>query len=212
MRNSSVKREASNLALVGSLCCLIAGAGYFAFFRARHPAETGARFSKAPTPAAPAAPAFRIPGMLEAEMMRITAKSREFPISRQQTKGWTNDISGEAHLFAQTREHDWVEMEFGAPQSGPTKISGYFTRNGDYGALRILVNGKVAVPSLDLSSPGFKSTGAVPFGVFELAQTGNKLRIEIAGKGKVSRDPFYQFGFDGIVMESVTGETSKRKI
>lgn len=117
----------------------------------------------------------------------------------QETRAWAKPgtWSGDAHLFVESKQGDFVEMEL-PPLTGKHRLTFYFSRGNDYGTLRLSVNGKVVASEVDTGPAQPAPIIAVDAGVVKLAGEGDILRIEVTGRGARSKAPYYQFGFDGL--------------
>lgn len=104
----------------------------------------------------------------------------------------------------------WVEAQPGdrlkvpleVKQSGPYELVGFFTRAGDYGIIRLHVNGKPVGPLVDGYNNGIEPTGPVKFGSVELNEGANELEVELIGKDSRSAgySDGYLVGVDGFIL------------
>jgi len=171
-------------------------------------ARPGGRHAFVPLTAAdvpyrPVAPyvAARVPGALEGEEMRIIEHTAN--IGPQDI----GDCSAEKHLWWRhgTKPGDRLVVGFEAPAAGTYNVVGRFVTSGDYGIVRLAINGAVAAESLDLYSRRVQVTDELPLGTYELAAGENRLEVEVIGANPAAK-PDYMFGLDYLRLEQVGGE------
>jgi hypothetical protein len=127
-------------------------------------------------------------GVIEAEQLQISDRSRSFTFWLQPTSTFTGGrwSSDGQMLAANTRQGDWIEFALPDRTPGERRLEVFLTRAADYGVVRDLY-----------TDAGVKPTGAIDLGVAKLG-TGDRLRIEVVGTNEQSAKPHFQFGFDGI--------------
>lgn len=145
----------------------------------------------------------KIPGLLEAETLRYRVEGEVPELAKQETSTWAGGISENAQLYVGARWRGALVFELPVPEAGRYRVAGYFTRAGDYGVVRVSVNGKEVVPSLDLSIVGFEPTGEIPLGEFAFDRGIAQIEVQSVGKGAHSEPPYYQFGIDGFKLTRI---------
>ncbi|MCX5683971.1 MAG: DUF2961 domain-containing protein [Planctomycetota bacterium] len=170
----------------------------------------GATSNRPPQPEEAAAPlsklaertAFKIPGAIECEKMKVAAKSPAMGIETQQASALPQgQWSGGAQLFLRGKAvGDFVELEFPVSAASPQKVTLYGTQSWDYGVLRFSVNGKAAAKDYDAYAKEAKAWGPVDLGVFEPQDGRMVLRIEVVGANPESRGTKAYFGLDCVVL------------
>lgn len=181
-------------------------------------AMPGAQVNRKPDPVAagapivqppPLPPPFSIPGVLEAESLKVVAKSPDLTVVRQDMRGFAaRTWSGEAHLWVQGRKPgDFVELEIPAVEAANHVLSIYLTRSWDYGIVRCSIDGQPVGSDIDLFSGG---EGKVqPTGRIRLAMVAPKqadppayrLRIEVVGGHEASLGTKSFFGIDAVHLD-----------
>jgi hypothetical protein len=149
---------------------------------------------------APLGPAAAPSGVIEAEQLEVSGRSRSFTFWLQPTSSFTGGRwSGDAQMLAaDTRKGDWIELALPDRTPGERRIEVFLTRAADYGVVRIQLNRRVLGDPIDLfSEAGVMPTGAIDLGVATLG-TGDRLRIEVVGTHERSAPPHFQFGIDGV--------------
>jgi serine/threonine protein kinase/WD40 repeat protein len=126
--------------------------------------------------------------VLEAEALRVLGKSGDFPVDPENMSRYaTKDVawSGNAQLRAVPRRvGDWVELTFSVPVHGHYRGSAWATQAGDYGKIRLLVNGILVGPVIDESSSGAVTRiGPIDIGIVELRRGPARLRVNLAAVG-----------------------------
>ncbi len=143
--------------------------------------------------------------LIEAEDMEVLGKSRDFtfwlqPTSGFQGGGWSKD----GHMFAfGTVNGDWLELELPELETGTYWVELFMTKSRDYGIVTVSMNDE-QIGEFDLwSGRGVEPTGSLDLGEIELAGDGDVLRLTVGGPNPHATAPFFQFGVDGIRVESV---------
>ncbi|PWD98536.1 sulfatase family protein [Marinilabilia rubra] len=122
---------------------------------------------------------------------------QEMPSKKKQ---WGNN----AQLWwVEARPGDRLNLPLELKQSGSYELIGFFTRAGDYGIIRLHVNGKPVGPLVDGYNNGIEPTGPVKFDNVELKKGINKLVIELIGKDSRSAgySDGYLVGIDGFTLK-----------
>ena len=171
--------------------------------RRPQPDEAAAPIPKLEKPAAPAArAAFRIPGAIECEKMKVVARSPDIAVSTQPVSSLgSGQWSGGEQLFLRGKKQgDFVELEIPVAAPGPQKVALYGTRSWDYGILRFSINGKAAEKDQDAYSKESVAWGPVDLGVFEPKDGRMVLRVEVVGANPESKGTKSYFGLDCVVL------------
>ncbi|HHP7240633.1 MAG TPA: sulfatase [Cyclobacteriaceae bacterium] len=144
----------------------------------------------------------RIPS-LEAEAMIDQVKATGGKIKVQNMGNFPGQWGGDQQLW-------WVEAMPGDQLTFPVKqkaaakgeLYGFFTQAGNYGIIRVLVNGEPVGPLVDGYHKGVQPTGAVSFGQVQFKKGINKITVELVGKdhraGGYSNG--YLVGVDGFLI------------
>jgi hypothetical protein len=138
---------------------------------------------------------------VEAEDMRVVAKSRDFTFWLQPTTDFpAGRWSKDGQMFAHgARKGDWIELELPEREPGPHRLELILTRSADYGIVAVSFNGSRVGEEIDLlSRRGVVPTAPLDLGLVELRGSGDVLRLEVTGANPASRAPFFQFGIDGV--------------
>ena len=139
-------------------------------------------------------------GLIEAEDLKVIAKSRDFlfwlqPSSDFRGGNWSKD----GHMFAGSPiKGDWIDLRLPEQEPGVYALDLFLTKAADYGIIAVYVN-EVELGRFDLLSlREVVPTGALKLGNVKLRGRKNVLRLEVVGKNPNAAPPFYQFGIDGI--------------
>jgi hypothetical protein len=138
---------------------------------------------------------------VEAEQMRVVAKSRDFTFWLQPTSSFPSGRwSSDGHMFAiDTRKGDWIELELPEREPGVYHLELLLTKAADYGIVSVSLNGVQIGEEIDLwSGIGVVPTGALDLGEVELRGRGDVLRLEVTGANPAAVPPRYQFAIDGV--------------
>lgn len=145
-----------------------------------------------------------IPGLVEAEDLRVVAKSRDFtfglqPTSSFRARGWSRG----GHMFALgTDKDDWIDLAVPELAAGTYELQIFLTRARDYGIVVVLLDGVLLGTPIDLWVPGgVFPTGPITLGEVELGPRPGVLRIAVTGTNPRASPPYYQFGVDGIRLD-----------
>jgi WD40 repeat protein len=128
--------------------------------------------------------------VLEVEkLLPPVRKSSEFPVGfEDMSKYATAQMrwSGDGQLRAMPRRvGDWVELSsFMVPVHGTYRGTAWATRAGDYGKIRLQLNGKFLGPPIDESSSGaITRIGPIDLGVVELRRGPARLLVNLVAAG-----------------------------
>ncbi len=104
--------------------------------------------------------------------------------------------------WVEAKPGDMLTIPIAAPAEGSYELVGFFTRAGDYGIFRTLINGKVVGTLVDGYSDQVEATGAISFGEVQMKKGINQLVIEIIGKDARSAgySNGYLVGVDGFLI------------
>ena len=116
--------------------------------RVPQPDEAAAPLPKLEKPATgrAARAAYKIPGAIGCEKMKVVANPPDLAVSTQPVSALgSGQWSGGEQLFLRGKKQgDFAELEIPVKDAGPQKVALYGTRSWDYGILRFSINGKAA--------------------------------------------------------------------
>ena len=138
---------------------------------------------------------------VEAEDMRVVARSRDFTFWLQPTTDFpAGRWSKDGQMFAHgARKGDWIQLELPEREPGPYRLELLLTKSVDYGIVSVSFNGVPIGEEIDLwSNRGVVPTDPLDLGSVELRGSGDVLRLEVTGANPAARAPFFQFGIDGV--------------
>ena len=138
---------------------------------------------------------------VEAEDMRVVARSRDFTFWLQPTTDFAGGRwSKDGQMFAHgAQKGDWIELELPEREPGSYRLELILTRSADYGIVSVSLNGVPIGEEIDLwSNRGVVPTDPLDFGSVELRGSGDVMRLEVTGANPASRAPHFQFGIDGV--------------
>lgn len=111
---------------------------------------------------------------------------------------WSND----SHLWWRGGNvGDALYLVLPVPEQGRYKVSGAFTKAGDYGKVQIRLNDEEIGPVLDFYDPHVVSTGEIFLGEIDLVAGSTILAVEIVGANE--RAVGHMFGLDYIKLEKI---------
>ena len=144
-------------------------------------------------------PVAHIPGIIEGEKLRETAKATQGNIDVQDMTPWTGVWSDNAQLWwLPTEPGARLTLSMNAAEMREYELVGYFTRAPDYGDFRILLNGKPLLHLVMGYNREVAQTGPISFGRVSLKGGANEIIVEIVGKD--ARSSGYLVGLDGWVL------------
>ena len=114
-------------------------------------------------------------------------------------KKWGND---QQLWWVEARPGDRLSLPLEVVEKGTYELLGFFTRAGDYGIIKLHVNGKELPVIVDGYANGLVHTGPVSFGKVELDKGTNNIEIELIGKDYRSSgySQGYLVGIDGFTL------------
>lgn len=146
-----------------------------------------------------AASAFRIPGVLEGEDMKVLSKTGgETETQSVADYHW----SGDSQLWwLDGKVGDKLAIEFKVKKAGRYKVTANLTKAADYGTVQMSVNGQKAGKKLDRYHTSV-ANDSIDLGTFELKQGANRLDVDIVGCNDKAIKR-YMFGLDYLKLEAV---------
>jgi hypothetical protein len=142
----------------------------------------------------------KIPNLIEIENLKVLSKSNSIHISRQPTHNFSADTWSLGHHLFFHNKHKNQKIVYQLPSTqGRYQIQARFTKASDYGILSISING-TQVKEIDLFSKKIESTGIIDLGNHELSGTQDRFELEIVDHNPNAKNPYYQFGVDGIML------------
>ncbi|HLJ54518.1 MAG TPA: glycoside hydrolase family 172 protein [Chthonomonadaceae bacterium] len=147
-------------------------------------------------------PPLKIPGAIEAESLRATARATVGVIDTQGMEGFAGQWSGETQLWWHpTVAPAELTLQLPAPADGTYELIGYFTRAKDYGKIHLFAGDQELSPVVNLYDPEVVPTGPVSFGRVTLKAGDNPLTIKVLDKD--GRSSNYLVGIDAFVLRPV---------
>jgi hypothetical protein len=153
-----------------------------------------------PRPAFPVLPrnlmplALSLKPTIEAESLLRGATVTGGSLRTQDMSTFNGRWSGNGQLWwVEAKPGDKLTLPITAPADGNYELVGFFTRAGDYGIFRTLLNGRPVGSLVDGYSNKVEPTGPVSFGTVTLKKGANQLTIELIGKE--SRSDGYSNGY-----------------
>jgi hypothetical protein len=145
-------------------------------------------------------PPMKIPGAIEAESLRATAKATVGVIDTQGMEGFSGTWSDETQLWWHpTVAPAELTLQLPAPADGTYELIGYFTRAKDYGKIELSAGDQALQPTVNLYNPDVSATGPISFGKVTLKKGDNPLTIKVVGKDDASTN--YLVGIDAFVLK-----------
>jgi putative heme-binding domain-containing protein len=138
----------------------------------------------------------RVPGALEAEKLAVKATG-----GRTQVQSMGNfkadRWSGSEHVWwVDGKPGDRLEMVFDVAAAGEYEIFTVLTKAHDYGQFSLSVDGKVAIPQIDLfDKAAVITTGPVSLGTHSLSPGKHRVEVQLLGANPLAT-PRYMFGID----------------
>jgi hypothetical protein len=152
-------------------------------------------------------------GIVEAETLPVLGMNRAFTFWLQSTSDFRGGRwSRDGHMFAfGTQLGDWIDLALPEQDPGRYLLELFLTKAQDYGVVAVFVNGEPVGEELDLwSDRGVVPTAAQDMGIVELRGRGDVLRLAVVGSHPAASAPFFQFGIDGIRLESSSESSDAR--
>jgi hypothetical protein len=146
---------------------------------------------------------FKVPGAIEGESLKITAKSGNFELQWQDTTAWVHgQWSGDRQLYASPLgAGDWADLALPAAAEGKYRITVYLTKSWNYGIIQFLINGtRLGKPIDGFNANTVVSTGAIDLGAANLNKGVNRLVVEVVGTNRMSAQAHYSWGLDCVVL------------
>ena len=115
--------------------------------------------------------------------------------------GW----GGGRHLWwVEAQPGDRLTLPLSVDEAGDYELFGFFTRAGDYGVVRLSVNGRPVQPLVDGYGPAVAPTGPISFGVLPMRAGENTVTVELLGKDERSAgySDGYLVGIDGFLLRA----------
>ncbi|MBK8978480.1 MAG: DUF2961 domain-containing protein [Planctomycetes bacterium] len=140
-----------------------------------------------------------VPGMLEGEAMTVVDRSPDLAVEDQGLRGrW----SGGRHLWVRARDvGDFVELSAVPPGPGRYRARLVLTQSGDYGTVRIWLQGRTVADAIDTFSRTLAPMAPLDCGELEVGDEPLRLRVEVVARSPGAADPGTFFGIDGLVLE-----------
>ncbi|MCW3096685.1 MAG: hypothetical protein JWL77_2303 [Chthonomonadaceae bacterium] len=145
-------------------------------------------------------PPFRIAHAVECETCTVTAHSDGLGVEVQDTHPFPGQWSSNAHLLGKGRKPgDFVELRIPAP-AGSHRLTLYATKAGDYGIVRLWINGQQIANDFNGYAPNVTPSGPIPLGTFAAQDGQYTLRVEVVGADPKAGGAKYLFGLDCIAV------------
>jgi hypothetical protein len=147
---------------------------------------------------------FNVPGAIEGERLKVTAKSSNFAVVPERMTSWVlGQWSSDHQLNAHSSKvGEWTELALPAPAEGNYHVVVYLTSSPTYGIIQFYVNGtKLAKPIDCFHADTVGSTGAIDLGTAHLKGGVNSLGVEVVGTNPKSTPLRYAWGLDCVVLK-----------
>ncbi|TWT86984.1 PVC-type heme-binding CxxCH protein [Neorhodopirellula pilleata] len=155
--------------------------------------------------ASDASAAFTRPGALEGETLIEAAEVSAGKLSRQGMSGFPDRWSSNQQLWwTGGKVGETLSVEIPVSQSGPARVTFYFTTAPDYAQIEVGLNDQAA-QSIDLYTPDVRVSSPVVF-TNAKPDAGGKLvvKIRITGRNSLALER-YMVGLDSITIEPMPG-------
>jgi hypothetical protein len=154
--------------------------------------------------APPSAQAYRIPGAVEGENLKIAGKSSDFDVDPQDMMAFDGNWSGASHLWGRpSKAGEWADLELPVKTAGRYHVLVYLTKARDYGIVQFDVNGQRLGHAIDCFHPNsVVATGAIDLGAVDLEKGTARLRIEVVGTNPKSDGLRYMWGLDCVALKA----------
>ena len=145
----------------------------------------------------------RIPGAIECEKLKITAKSEGMPAESQDMSPWDGARWSQGHhlVMKASKEGQFLELEIPAPDALPRQIVLYVTQAPDFGILKFSVNGTPSIVTSDLWASDVQPADPLNLGAFTPKDGNFLLRTEVTGANPKSNGPRIFYALDCLVLE-----------
>jgi hypothetical protein len=112
-------------------------------------------------------------------------------------QGWGALLwSGGAQLFCQAEAGGFVELGFEVEKQGRYRLRLLATAAPDFGTIVAAVDGRTALPQVDLYSGRVSPSGEIELGTYALEKGSHRLRVASTGKNGASTG--FSFGLDAL--------------
>jgi len=141
---------------------------------------------------------------IEAEALIDLAKTTRGNLRTQKMEGFKGEWGGNMQLWwVNAQPKDQLSLPIQVEDKGEYDLYGFFTRAGDYGIIKLYVNGSPYGALMDGYSSGIEWTGPIPYGKVPLEAGENTITIEIVGKDSRSSgfSDGYLVGIDGFLIK-----------
>jgi hypothetical protein len=147
----------------------------------------------------------KIDGAVEAEGLKILAKSGDFPAKPQfMGKLPGGQWSGNRQLLIVAgKVGDWIDLELPVAAGGNYRIIVHATKAPDFGIVRVHINGNPVGPQIDCFNDKVVSAGPFELGTTVLKKGRNTLRVEVVGTNPKSKGSRFLCGLDCFVLRPV---------
>jgi len=147
-------------------------------------------------------PPFKIPGAIEGEALRETARATQGDVTEQDMSAFGGKWSGLNQLWwLPTGANATLTILLPAPADGLYEVVGYFTKARDYGKIKFQQEDREIGPEINLYDPNVVPSGPVTIGRVRLKAGTNAFKILLSGKDEKSSG--YLVGIDAFVLKKV---------
>jgi hypothetical protein len=140
---------------------------------------------------------------IEAEALADRATATGGSITTQGMGSFDGTWGGDGQLWwIEAQPGDRLTIPVEVEEAGTYDLFGFFTRAGDYGIVRVHVNGQALRPLVDGYSTEVEPTGPISFGRVPLDTGTNEIVVELIGKDARSSgySEGYLVGVDGFLL------------
>jgi hypothetical protein len=140
---------------------------------------------------------------IEAEALADRATATGGSITTQGMGSFDGTWGGDGQLWwIEAQPGDRLTIPVEVEEAGTYDLFGFFTRAGDYGIVRVHVNGQALRPLVDGYSTEVEPTGPISFGRVPLDAGTNEIVVELIGKDARSSgySDGYLVGVDGFLL------------
>ena len=149
-------------------------------------------------------PPAKMQGAIEAETMKVTKRTGGDYIIQDMAFGYPEQWSEQEQLWwPNAKPGDLLELEMPVETDGLYQVALVLTKFVDYGIVRVRLNGKTVIDSIDCNDSKIHSTDPISLGIHELRKDNqNVLSFEILGVNEGSNFPDRYFvGIDYVKLE-----------